>query len=89
MKCDENDFGVPRWHDSEHGGTTHAAWYDPFERRLESLNNAGENASADAAVVVRDDLETARAIALSIWGRRWADFVLAVYERLVAQRGNQ
>lgn len=86
-RCDEDGFGVPRWHDSEHGGTLHAAWYDPFERHLEALIRAGEEEVGDVGVKVRDGLETARAIALSIWGRAWSHHVLEVYDRMQARRG--
>ena len=86
MRCDEDDFGVPRWHDQRRGDTYHHNYHDPFERMLARL---GANEVTDRAVALHGDLEVARSIALSIFGRAWRDHVWAVYERIRTQEPSE
>ena len=47
-------------------------------------------AGADpAAMTLHGDLKTARAIAISLFGGEWRDFVMDVYDRLIALDGEE
>lgn len=76
-------FGIIGWHDGE----------DPFAQHLEVLKGLtpteGEAALGEyveTASLVHADMTTARAIAISLFGAEWKDFVMDVYDRLQTER---
>ena len=77
-ECEELQFGIPRWGHKN----------NPFEEYLHMTgdDNPKQKHFRMAAIHTHDDLFAARAIALSIYGRTWKDYVLDIYDRL---RANQ
>lgn len=65
----QEKVGVPAWAPN------------PFGELLKVLPESEQR----SAIRVHDDLEVARAIALSIYGESWKEYVLPVYERFRVQ----
>lgn len=69
-----------------HAGFGIVAWgegQDPFPVHLEVLKStAAPETLQESATLTHADLTTARAIAISLFGLEWKDFVMDVYDRL-------
>jgi hypothetical protein len=90
----EDEFGVVSWHGYKQGDAWHAGGHEPFARMLDVLNKspAVPRRFKDAAIHVHDDLEVARSIAVSLFGKHWREHVMDVYDRMqsrAAQDGGE
>lgn len=83
----EDEFGVVSWLPRGSSDVLDHGANDPFARKLEILNNSRDvpEAVKEAAVQVHDGLEVARAIAVSLFGKRWREHVFDVYDRMQAR----
>lgn len=85
----EDEFGVICWRSRIVGERHVAKGHDPFEQMVESLSRTPNvpDGVVTSAVAVHDDLEVARSIAVSIFGRHWRDHVMDVFDRMRHRRG--
>jgi hypothetical protein len=83
-KWNEDEFGVVTWGGYSQGDTWHAGGHEPFAKMLDILNKspAVPQSFKDAAIHVHDDLDVARSIAVSLFGKHWREHVVDVYDRL-------
>lgn len=96
QKWDEDEFGVVTWRGYGQGDTWHTNGHEPFTKTLNILNSARIRdqagtvaAVADAAIHVHDDLEVARSIAVSLFGKFWREHIMDVYDRMQAEMARQ
>ncbi len=80
----EDEFGVVHWQGYASGETWRPGGHDPFAKMLDLLNKspAVPMTSKDAAIHVHDELEVARAIAVSLFGKHWREHVMDVFDRM-------
>jgi hypothetical protein len=78
----EDELGVPEFHGKTVGDKWEADHHDPFERMVKGLLREAPKRVKDAAIRVHDGLNFARAIAVSIYGRKWEAHVIEVFDRL-------
>lgn len=78
----EDELEAPQRHGKAGGGAGESGRHDPFERMLKGLLRDGTGRVKDAAIRVHDGLNVARAIAVSIYGRKWETHVVEVFDRL-------
>ena len=72
-KFSVDGFGVITWTEGQ----------DPFGFAMSALQTAqAPEDLKEAATQVHADMTTARAIAVSLFGTEWRDFVMDVYDRL-------
>lgn len=84
--CWVDEFGVTHWKTRSNGDVHTIEGHDPFNVFMSCLDHVPEIKAA--ALFVRDDLYTARTIAVSIFGRQWEVHVMEVYDRLLKCKDN-
>lgn len=80
----ESELLVPSWEGQRVGEAWVYDYHNPFQKKFESLKSRPE--FVGPFVDVHDDLEICRSIAVSIYGRAWAEHLMDVYDRVQAER---
>lgn len=78
----EDELGIPQFDDGAAAAPMARGYHDPFERMMKATPRDGPSAVRDAAIRVHGDLDVARSIAVSIYGRKWEAHVIEVFDRL-------
>jgi len=80
----EDEFGVLTWAGYMLDDRYVPSGHEPFARLLDGADASSSlpDGVRDAAVHVHDQLQIARSIAVSMFGKQWREHVMAVYDRM-------